>query len=76
VYFPNDCFISLVAAIEGEPALEVGMVGREGMLGAQLVLGVGAMPCMRWCRARARHGASQRRHFVTRFPQALPSNKR
>jgi len=44
VYFPNDCFISLVAAIEGEPALEVGMVGREGMLGAQLVLGVGAMP--------------------------------
>ena len=44
VYFPIDCFISLVAAIEGVPALEVGMVGREGLLGAQLVLGVGAMP--------------------------------
>jgi CRP-like cAMP-binding protein len=44
VYFPIDCFISLVAAVEGAPALEVGMVGREGMLGAQLVLGVGEMP--------------------------------
>jgi CRP-like cAMP-binding protein len=44
VYFPNDCFLSLVAAIEGEPGLEVGMVGSEGMLGAQLVLGVGAIP--------------------------------
>jgi CRP-like cAMP-binding protein len=44
VYFPNDCFISLVSAIEGEPGLEVGMAGREGMLGAQLVLGVNAIP--------------------------------
>ena len=44
VYFPNDCFVSLVTAIEGEPGLEVGMVGREGMLGAQLVLGVNSIP--------------------------------
>ena len=44
VYFPNDCFISLVTTIQGEAGLEVGMVGREGMLGAQLVLGVGAIP--------------------------------
>lgn len=44
VYFPIDGFISLVASIDGKPALEVGMVGREGMLGAQLVLGVPTMP--------------------------------
>ena len=44
VYFPQECFISLVTAIEGKPVLEVGMVGREGMLGAQLVLGVAAAP--------------------------------
>lgn len=40
VYFPNDCYFSMVTMLDNEPDLEVGMIGREGMLGAQLVLGV------------------------------------
>lgn len=44
VYFPVEGFISLVTLIDGHAGLEVGMVGREGMLGAQLALGVSISP--------------------------------
>ncbi len=44
VYFPLQGFISLVVLVDGSPGVEVGMVGREGMLGAQLVLGVDTVP--------------------------------
>ena len=44
VYFPTSGFVSLLATIEGSPGLEVGMVGREGMLGTQLALGVSTSP--------------------------------
>lgn len=37
-YFPLSGFISLVVGIDQHPALEVGMVGREGVLGAELLL--------------------------------------
>ena len=44
VYFPTGGFISLVTLVEGHLGVEVGMVGREGMVGAQLALGVFASP--------------------------------
>lgn len=44
VYFPVDGFISLLTRIGGKVALEVGMVGREGMLGVQMAMGVRLAP--------------------------------
>ncbi len=44
VYFPTAGYISMVSIIEGSAGVEVGMVGREGMLGSQLVLGVDSAP--------------------------------
>jgi len=40
VYFPVNSFISLVAPIDSQDSMEVGMVGNEGMLGLNLALGV------------------------------------
>ena len=44
VYFPTDGFISLIVRPEGSPGVAVGMVGREGMLGAQIALSMAAAP--------------------------------
>jgi CRP-like cAMP-binding protein len=44
VYFPNDSLISLLTVVEGHLALEVGMVGREGMIGIPLSLGMDVSP--------------------------------
>ena len=39
IYFPSDSLISLLAVAEGRMTLEVGSVGREGMLGSSVALG-------------------------------------
>lgn len=40
VYFPVHGFISLLTQVDEHASLEVGMVGREGMFGAELALGM------------------------------------
>ena len=44
VYFPSDCVVSYLTVVEGHRALEVGLVGREGMVGSRLALGITTAP--------------------------------
>jgi len=44
VYFPSDSLVSLLTLVEGHLALEVGLIGREGMLGVSLALGINISP--------------------------------
>jgi CRP-like cAMP-binding protein len=41
VYFPINCLISLLTAVDKRRTLEVGMVGNEGMAGMPFILGMG-----------------------------------
>jgi CRP-like cAMP-binding protein len=65
-YFPRSGFISLVIDVDTHPALEVGMAGRESMLGAELVLGLAKTP---W-RALVQGPGHSWRIEVTRLHQA------
>jgi CRP-like cAMP-binding protein len=44
VYFPTGSFISMVTPLDTCASLEVALVGREGMVGIPLLLGVAASP--------------------------------
>jgi CRP-like cAMP-binding protein len=44
VYFPESAVISLLATMENGGTVEVGLVGREGMLGIRILLGVRKTP--------------------------------
>jgi CRP-like cAMP-binding protein len=44
VYFPNDCFVSMLTTVDAGRAAEVGLIGSEGMIGVPMALGVAVSP--------------------------------
>lgn len=84
VYFPRNALVSLLVLADGHLALEVGLIGREGMVGVPLVLGAGTSSvralvqgggtALRMVSARFRrefnHGATLRRELY-RYTHAL-----
>ena len=44
VYFPGRSVVSLLTVVDDREALEVGLVGREGMVGIPLALGIAISP--------------------------------
>jgi CRP-like cAMP-binding protein len=43
-YFPIDGFISITQSVDTQLPIEIGMIGREGVLGAEFILGLGVNP--------------------------------
>jgi CRP-like cAMP-binding protein len=72
VYFPNDCTVSLVAVADrSSGGLEVGLVGREGMVGVSSALGVSTSPV----RALVQGAGSAMRMSSARFGRELKHNR-
>ncbi len=67
VYFPTGCLVSLLTLVEGHLALEVGLVGREGMVGSPLALDVSVSPV----RALVQGGGTALQMTSVRFSSAL-----
>jgi CRP-like cAMP-binding protein len=44
VYFPIDCFVSMLTTVDAGRAVEVGLIGSEGMIGVPMALGVAVSP--------------------------------
>lgn len=70
VYFPGVSLVSLLTLVDHHLALEVGMVGQEGLVGLPLALGVDVSPF----RALVQGAGSAMRMKAAHFLQALPLN--
>jgi CRP-like cAMP-binding protein len=70
VYFPSRSLVSLLTLVEGHLALEVGMVGREGMVGIPLTLGADVSPV----RALVQGAGPAMKMSATRFRSELRSS--
>jgi CRP-like cAMP-binding protein len=70
VHFPLDCLISLLAAVDDGDALEVGLVGREGLAGMPLALGNPTSPVRELVQGAGRALRMPARRFVEELERA------
>ena len=71
VYFPGNSVVSLLTVVDGHSALEVGLVGHEGMVGIPLALGVDISPV----RALVQGGGAAMRMSAGAFRKALDASE-
>ena len=75
VYFPVEGLVSLLTVVEGHLALEVGMVGREGMVGSSLALGVSRSPMRALVQGSGTGLRMSKARFATALCQSAPLRK-
>ena len=72
VYFPGKSLVSLLTLVDGRLPLEIGMVGREGMLGTGLALGVRESPVRALVQGAGAAMRMKSARFLKEFGQSLP----
>jgi CRP-like cAMP-binding protein len=70
VYFPNDCFVSMLTGVDGKRSAEVGLIGAEGMVGLPVALGIGVSPF----RAVVQGGGTAMRMKIADFRRAFSTS--
>jgi CRP-like cAMP-binding protein len=70
VYFPGRSVVSLLTVVDDRSALEVGLVGREGMVGIPLALGIDVSPV----RALVQGGGAALQMSAPRFRKAFDAS--
>ncbi len=72
VYFPVNCLISLLTAVDKHRTLEVGMVGNEGMVGMPLALGNNASAVRALVQGTGTALCMTAKRFLAEFKRSLP----
>ena len=72
VYFPGASLVSLLTLADGHLALEVGLIGREGMVGIPLVLGHTKSPVRALVQGTGTAMRMASAHFREEFRLSLP----
>jgi CRP-like cAMP-binding protein len=75
VYFPCSSLISLLTIADGHRALEVGLIGREGMLGVPVILGHHVSPVRALVQGAGLALRMPSARFLKEFRQSLPLQK-
>jgi CRP-like cAMP-binding protein len=64
VYFVNEGMVSLVAAVDGGPGVEVGLIGSEGLVGLPLAFGAARSPIRALVQGEGTALSMSARHFA------------
>ncbi len=72
VYFPDQSLVSLLTLVDGRSALEIGMVGREGMVGTALALGVDVSPVRALVQGAGAAMRMKAARFLKEFRRSAP----
>ena len=75
VYFPNDALVSLLTLVDGQSALAVSLVAREGMVGLALALGVGVSPVRALVQCAGTATRMKASHFRREFQKSAHLQK-